>query len=235
MIELPRVEFEQTPESLGFWPYAGEWLAQEKIDGERALLEWGNLRGRKLNHNLPGDLPEAFRSAVLDGELVGGVFHVFDVVCWGGQEMSRQPLESRLALLDSIAPQFPAWMKPVESSVDLAGFYAEVVARGGEGVVAKKLSAGWGKQWVKVKHTLTHDLVVESLDASKRSAACYQIRNGERLDVGRVFLGRAFESVRVGDVIEVVAMSRHASGKLREARFVRSRPDKPAAACVVTA
>ena len=232
MIELPSVEYAALPEHLDCWPFAGEWVAQEKIDGVRALLEWGNLRGRKLNHTLPGALPEAFRTAVLDGELKDGVFHVFDVVALDGAEVSRKPLSERLELLATLTPLFPDWMRPVATSRNLAGLYASVVASGGEGVVVKKLSAGWGREWHKAKRLVTHDLIVESLDAKKRSASCYQWRDGTMLDCGRVNLGMAFDSVAVGSVIEVAAMARHASGKLREARFVRLRNDKPAADCV---
>lgn len=208
-------------------------IAQEKIDGVRALLEWGKLRGRRCSYPLPGQLPECLADFVFDGELKDGIYHVFDIVACEGQEVSWQPLSSRLQLLEAASALFPRWMVKVPDTKNIAALLSAVLARGGEGVVVKKLSAGWGKLWIKCKREATHDLIVESLDADKRSAACYQISNGKRLDVGRVFLGNAFPSVTVGDVIEVTAISRHASGKLREAHFLRIRHDKPASACVV--
>jgi ATP-dependent DNA ligase len=129
-------------------------------------------------------------------------------------------------------------------------FLEAVLARGGEGVVCKDLEAPFGiGQW-KAKRRATFDLMVVEKHISKSSVRVgwpeFKVQ-GSRFKVGETALptsnfelqtlnledagwcpvrGRNFERVKVGDIIEVAAFGRTASGKLREPRFVRPRPDK---------
>ena len=49
----------------------------------------------------------------------------------------------------------------------------------------------------------------------------------EGQSAGKVALdGARYDLVQIGDMIEISAMKRTASGKFREPRFVRVRPDK---------
>lgn len=222
-MKMPAIKCEERPESLSVWAYRGDWIAQEKVDGERALLEWGKLYGRNRELQLPGELPAVFADAVLDCELKDGTLHVFDLVAWNGVELSRKPLSERLDKLASLVPLFPVWMRPVATSRNLSGLYDSVIAAGGEGVVVKSLRGGWGCDWVKVKKQHTEDVVVASI--VNGVAHCFQ----GTVDCGKV---NCFSHpVSVGDVIEVACHSRHASGKLRESRFLRIRKDKTAAMC----
>lgn len=214
------------------WCVQPGFIYQEKIDGKRALLVAGELRGRVQRYNCPAPCPEWLMACVLDGELVGITYHAFDVLQWRGDDVRGLPLKERLNILNIISAAFPLWIVPVKQSANGGEFLEAILRDGGEGIVRKPLNRTYHNgEWMKCKRLQTFDLIVESLDAKKRSAACYQWKDGQRLDVGRVNLGMEFDSVAAGSVIEVAAMSRHASGKLREARFVRLRTDKPAAQC----
>jgi ATP-dependent DNA ligase len=102
-----------------------------------------------------------------------------------------------------------------------AEFIEAILANGGEGVVAKPFSAPFGMDWFKVKRVETFDVTVT---AKLRGAIAIAY---EGQDAGKCPLaGRNLEFVRVGDVVEIAAYKRYASGKFREPRFVRFREDK---------
>jgi len=93
-----------------------------------------------------------------------------------------------------------------------------VIANSGEGMVTKRLDVPFGEGWVKTKRLTTYDCVVTDLDPHR--ATLRLSLNGE--DCGWCPARSAFESIRVGDFVEVAAECRHPSGKFRSARFVRA-------------
>lgn len=99
-------------------------------------------------------------------------------------------------------------------------FLEAVIRDGGEGVVAKRLSAPYGDTWWKCKRIETEENIVAELHPRKSSVCLTQ--HGR--DCGWLTINCG--SSAVGDVVEVRFHSRHLSGKLREPGFVRSRPDK---------
>ena len=220
MLEPAQVRFE-VPLSDGLkWSAEPGVIYQEKIDGVRAVLEFGGFHGRTKPLPLPGPVPDSLLATVLDGELKDGTFFVFDVVV-NGDEVGNLPLADRIEILNRIASGFPSWMQllpwhysnPIQS----------VLEAGGEGVVRKSLRKSYRNgEWIKCKRVTTYDCEISDLDASTRTAA---MRQGST-DCGRIFLGSAFEAAAPGMVVEVAAHSRHQSGKLREARFLRFRADK---------
>ena len=228
---IPRIEIKAHVQEGLRWETDPEYIAQEKIDGVRALLEWGKLRGRARKYKLPGVLPEIFRDAVLDGELKDGVYFVFDVVVWQGREVSRLPLWQRLEILDAIP--LASWMRPVRRSMECAGFLAQILNEGGEGIVRKPLRGTWGYGWEKCKKSHTEDAVIASINRATGVASLVQYANGVAMDCGKVSILRDFDYLSTGVVIEVEVFDRHESGKFREARYLRWRDDKPAAECVV--
>lgn len=89
--------------------------------------------------------------------------------------------------------------------------------------VAKRLDAGFGETLVKIKLSDTFDCRVTDTGDGKLSI-------GIELDgkpAGRCPVRNlaALESLRIGDVVEV-AGTMLPSGKIREPRFIRTRPDK---------
>ena len=103
--------------------------------------------------------------AQLRSELALSVFF-FDCLRHESQSLVDTSTQERLAILDALLP--PALKVPRLVTADIAAaedFYADALARGHEGLMAKALGAayeagGRGGAWLKVKHAHTLDLVV---------------------------------------------------------------------------
>ena len=220
------------------WKASPDWTFETKADGKRALLTNGELRGRALRYRLPGELPATLASCALDGELVGITYYVFDLLEANGQDIRRLPLRERRAALKALQPLFPDWIRPIPTARpgQAGGEYVQAVLRdGGEGCVAKSLTAPYGCQWFKAKRLETFDVVVTALASTTRSVSIGQYSAaGQLVDCGKVavFSLPTLESLRTGDVLEIAAQGRTVKGKFREPRFLKGRTDKPAADCV---
>ncbi len=195
MITRPR--FQSVPLSVGLrWRGGAGFLFEEKIDGRWHV--------------------ETLPRAVVIGELLSsGRFIAFDCLELDGRSLNDKPLAERLAALDTLALPRPARGNGGE-------FLEAVLARGGEGVVAKNLAEPFGATWWKCKRFETFDLVITELNPWSGSVRLAE--SGE--DRGWCAAKAVFDSLRVGQVIEVAAYGLTARGKLREPRFVRVRLDK---------
>jgi hypothetical protein len=177
------------------------WHASQKMDGVWQQREFSN-------------------SILLGEKMRGGSFYVFDVpIAFGADVRQRAWIERREALRE-IARSFPAGMNIAPEGHGAE--FLEAVLRGeGEGIVAKPFSSAFGVNWFKVKRRETFDVTVT---AKLRGAIAISY---EGQDAGKCALaGLNFDLVNVGDTVEIVAYCRNASGKFRDARFVRPRPDK---------
>lgn len=205
------------------WRGGQGWCYQEKIDGERAMLSSGQLFGR--SRAIPFIIPASLNNCCLDGELAGGAFHAFDVLSINGQDLRPEPLRFRLGALSELIKEANS---PAVRSVAIGQggeFLEAVLARGGEGIVAKHLESTYGEpeSWVKCKRVETHDCIITEIHPAKQSVRL--VLNG--LEAGWcAIIGKQFMRARVGRCIEVSCHSIHPSGKLREPRFIRFRPDK---------
>ncbi|MCX6914436.1 MAG: hypothetical protein NT167_15515 [Verrucomicrobia bacterium] len=220
------------------WKASPDWTFETKADGCRALLSAGQLQGRAMRYRLPGEVPAALASCTLDGELVGNVYFAFDVIEADGEDLRRLPLRERRAALLALQPLFPDWLQliPTARPGQAGGEYVQAVLRdGGEGCVAKQLSAPYGVGWFKAKGVQTHDVVVTAQATATRSVSIGQYSDdGQLVDCGKVavFSLPTLESLRTGDVLEIAAQGRTVKGKFREPRFLKVLTDKPAADCV---
>lgn len=223
------------PLSAGLkWTGAGPWVYEEKKDGARALVNAAGCRLRNSERPLPGPMPTAIAGCLFDGELLRGTYWAFDLLQADAQDLRRRPLRERRTWLRELRPLFPEWMLPIPEGRG-AEFLEAVLARGGEGIVAKHIESRYGepRAWVKCKDR-TEDCVIAELHQVKRSARLEQLTPAGVVDCGWVSLyGRRLAGLQLGDVVEVACHhSRHASGRLREARVLRIRTDKLAAECL---
>lgn len=192
-----------------------DYIAQEKIDGWRAMLDCdtGALTGR--NNPLGffrGKMPAG---CVFDGELVKDTYHAFDLLKLNGQDVSGEPLVWRLQQLDLLRGDF----EHVRWSHDCVKLAKTIEDEGGEGIVSKLHSASYQYGgWLRFKREMTADFRVAVIHASSL----------ELIDCNGVNIGRvqgSSDAVKVGDWVEVRAMEWTENRKLRHGRFVRLRPD----------
>lgn len=193
-----RPRFGEVPLTDGLrWRPSADWRFEEKLDGR-----WHEKR---------------IGQSVIVGELMpSGDFFAFDIVIHIGVDVRPLALCERLTILNTFNLARPA--------TGCGGEFLEaVLSRGGEGVVAKRLDAPFGVDWWRCKRIASFDCVVTERDCARGSIRL----SLDGQDVGWCPARQAFDSIGCGDVVEVAAFGRHGSGKLREARFIRLRPDKP--------
>ena len=94
--------------------------------------------------------------------------YVFDILALDGELTIDRPWAERISMLDELSSS--AGLEKVERIVkpnlaEAEKFYADAVASGYEGVMAKSLASAYtpgarGRGWLKIKHTHTLDLVI---------------------------------------------------------------------------
>lgn len=194
---ITRPKFINVPLAAGLrWRGGGGWRYEEKLDGVWATQE-------------------ASGSILIGERMRDGQFFTFDIAQHNGQDVRQLALRERLSILASM----PGLLRPAVGQG--AEFLEAVLARGGEGVVAKHLDAPYGECWHKCKRVETHEcIVVEKFIPSIR------LRSLDGEERGMCCARAAYDSIKPGDIVEIAAYSITAKGKFREPRFVRIRPDK---------
>lgn len=160
-----------------------------------------------------------FNGSTVTGETMkGGEFYGFDIVTADGQDVRRCAwLDRSQALIDCAARHGFPLVKQGHG----AEFIEAILRDGGEGCVAKRFDAPFGLDWFKCKRVETFDVLVTGKVQSAIEIAF------ENQPAGKCALfGSNWESVQIGDVVEIAAYRRNASGKFREPRFLRIRRDK---------
>lgn len=234
------------------------WGLDVKVDGVRLLVglqgdgPFGFNRSgarvalpRALTWSLTGLLAGAgSANAYLDGELVGDLFWVFDLI----QPNRPDPWVVRRLSLDNLLAQIgadPAVMRPVPSAFE-RGDKAELVMRirreGLEGLIAKELNSPYlmpagkshrSKHWLKLKDVKTVDCVVTRLGVDgKANMAVALWRDRDLTEVGEVSaLTGDGPRVVVGDVVTITFLYLGVNDRLVQPVTPRLRTDKTAAEC----
>jgi DNA ligase-1 len=130
---------------------------------------------------------------------------LFDALHLDGADLVDEPAAERHAALAAVVP--PAMLMPrlvTESADEAAGFFADAVSRGHEGVVVKSLTAPYaagrrGAGWIKVKPRHTLDLVVLAVEwgHGRRQGWLSNLHLGARDPAGGgwVMLGKTFKGL----------------------------------------
>jgi ATP-dependent DNA ligase len=197
---MNKPSFESVPLETGLhWPAGGGWRYEEKMDGCFHVRQ--------------------FPAGTVVGELMrDGTFYAFDVLNYEGQDTRSLPLSERLAILNGMN----LWRPRSYTGPSGGAFLAAVLARGGEGVVRKRLDQPYGTPWEKCKRSQVYYCRVQDLDPFRGSVMLADRDTGERR--GKLALHSKFEQVRVGSVLKVEAFGLTAKGLLREARLDRDAP-----------
>ena len=172
------------------------------------------------------------------------IFKVWDIIRHRGDDLRGCMDTNRRRLLEQLSKHFPKWMLLEWRYKNPKPLLRDVLARGGEGIVQKKLNAPYGEGWLKIKKEKTYDVIITGCDYSDsakyaphgwiKNVHFSQYRNGVLTPCGqtsgmdeqtRDYITKNIKRlVKEQQVIELIANLRFPSGALRHPRFLPFKP-----------
>lgn len=232
----------------------GDWWMEEKKDGHRRLVEKLGTQVRGINRRglyvpLPDGVATYLRAApgdfVLDGELIGQRFYVFDLLVYG-TDIRSLTLAQRHASLDQLFSLLGESdcvfrLHTAKSPRTKQDHYDTMRDADREGVVFKDPTAPYtagrpnaGGSARKLKFTATASVMVIAPNGGKRSVlmGLYNAQ-GTLVEVGNVTIPPN-RRVPIGDtVIEVGYLYANPNGALYQPVFRDVRDDIPPQQCTM--
>ncbi|HUS29024.1 MAG TPA: ATP-dependent DNA ligase [Kofleriaceae bacterium] len=127
---------------------------------------------------------------------------LFDTLLIDGQTLMTEPAKRRLDELDALAPAHSVKRLITSDPQEASAFYAQAIASGHEGVMAKALDAPYdagnrGASWLKIKKVHRLDLVVLAAEwgSGRRKGWLSNIHLGARSGDDYVMLGKTFKGM----------------------------------------
>lgn len=234
-----------------------EWALEQKMNGSRLVVD--GTMGRLRFFNKEGSSTNGPRAAlkeleiltsinaVLDGEVVGKEFWVFDMPACGTLVTPASPWDDRRAALEALfnpkiwKPRFTRLLPAATTTARKRALRKKVWAAGHEGVMLKRRDAPYRmgertSDWLKDKNVRTVDCIVQSFGTEKHNMQLTVYRDGELVEIGECsrYEGQAPQA-KIGDVIEVAFLDAGSpeSPRLCQPHAKRLRADKSAASCLL--
>lgn len=226
-----------------------EWLAQEKKDGERRLIQYEkdsspkgiNRRGKyvplpkRLSDIIVRHSPHGF---IIDGEIIGEEYFVFDILEINGNSVRHLPFSERFNLYTDLVQHY--WKDPKERKARFKKVYCDGNLKGywsseqWEGIVFKKADAPYtpgrpasGGTQLKYKFWNSATVMVSGHSEDRRSVSMVVFEDeGGHCDVGNVTIPPNHQVPAVGSIIEVRYLYiKGAGGSLFQPVYLGIRPD----------
>jgi bifunctional non-homologous end joining protein LigD len=230
-------------------------IAQQKLDGVRVLVTVGDAlvatnrvgQATELARQALAGLAYLPKGTVVDGEVLGEAFWLFDVLVLAGEDVRDRGYLDRWRLLDEeLEPALTEGARVLPVAIGAKAkraLHARLQGANAEGIVFKRGDApyrsGRGTTQRKYKFVKACDVIVLENAGNAYRMAVY---DGKSLfDVGRVFAGTTNASRKALDaalgrgerpVCEVRYLYATDDHQLFQPVFVRMRDDKPAKQCV---
>lgn len=231
------------------------WVAQEKLDGERRPVRFGNVEPMGVNKKgltvaLPSVTAEAIKQlgmdagqTTLDAELIGEVLHVFDVLELYDADLREQPLGARLEVLETLPFNPRVRLVPTaRTTAEKIALFERVRRENGEGVVFKRVGtvyapgrpASYGDSR-KFKFVAEATVRVARANEGKRSVVMeVQDDNGVWVEIGSVTIPPSEPIPSAGQLIECGYLYAYPGGALFQPVFKSLRPDQDEGDCVLS-
>lgn len=219
------------------------WM-QEKLDGRRLLIRKDGDQITGINRlGYPTAIPETIvrsaakypRSFLLDGEAVGDIFHAFDLLTIGPEDMRHLPFSVRyLRMRDMLNAFYHQYIQEVKClcTPGMAGWFHQFKREGREGVVFKHKDAPYtsgrpnsGGSQLKYKFYETASFVVAMVN-DQRSVSLILFEGGKVRPAGNVTIPPNHEVPAPGTVVECRYLyAFKESGSIYQPVFLGSRED----------
>ena len=226
------------------------WMAQPKMDGERVQVEIMNSIPIGFNRKgIARELPAAVQTELaalpdcfLDGELIGDVYHAFDMlgdVAHLPAEARHERLRTQMLLSFAIGKHVKLVPAALTSHSKLEMYLALTTANA-EGMVFKRKAAAYsagrpasGGDQLKLKFVESASVIVSGISEGVRSVSMDLIDNGARVAVGKVTIPPNYPVPEIGDVVEVQYLYAYKGGSLYQPVYRGKRSDIDQAECVL--
>ena len=227
---------------------SAQWCVQEKYDGRRMLVRKttegkiiaANRKGQRIG--LPSQVESQLKNLpgtfVLDGELVGEVFHVFDLLENGDGDWRDMPYSARLIALQRLSGGLGGNVMSAPTAIDRnkRSLFRYLKQANKEGAVFKDLEAPWsagrpasGGTQLKCKFWASCSCVVSGINA-KRSI---EVSLGAS-PMGNVTVPPNQAIPAIGQVVEVKYLYvAGVNGSLYQPIYLGIREDVDVSACTV--
>ena len=223
------------------------WALQHKLDGVRFMLGKEKTKASPYGINRKGtrvSIPTVIWNVVdkfddnflIDGELIGENFHVFDILEFRGECLRKTSLIERMKYLKTLFKYIsseniihtPLYLDKKEKRE----VYEDLLKTNKEGVVFKHIDAHYnigrpasGGNYLKYKFYSTCSCVVTDIN-KKRSAAIGLYKGKKLVKAGNVTIPVNFDVPNVGEVVEVKYLyARKQSGSLYQPIYLGTRTD----------
>jgi bifunctional non-homologous end joining protein LigD len=236
------------------------WWAQPKYDGRRTMIMKEGLSVSGINRTgLTVGLPEPVAAAVravpvdsclLDGELVGDVYHCFDCLRRNvagddneGGDLRDEPYalryEAALNLVDAVPHDALRYAETATTEPRKRELLARLRDQRAEGIVFKQRLAPYthgrpavGGPQLKLKFTATASCIIAGKNGSRRSVRLALLNaDGARVEVGSVTIPPNHSVPLAGAVVEVRYLYAYVGGSLYQPVYLGPRDDVPADHC----
>lgn len=236
------------------------WVLQEKHDGHRRMLRHDGTERFSINRKglavgMPDEVAKGFEALAslapltLDGEMMGTVYAIFDVLELSGEDLRPLPYEVRLAKLDALekvlrdagVPDTFYVTHTARTEEEKRLFYATLKATKAEGAVGKRLDAAYvagrpnsGGNQVKRKFVQSATVLVTKPHATKRSVSVEVYDEaGHPVALGNVTIPPNYDVPQAGALVEVEYLYAYPGGSLYQPQYKGVRDDlEPSAASV---
>lgn len=218
------------------------YMAEEKKNGNRVGIENDGkaIRGfnkkgqeRPLPTTVVNSIPKGLRIKV-DGELIGDVFHIFDILSMGGIDFSDTPAIERAEAIESLGLN-TRYIKPIEiakTTAEKQAMFDRLKRENAEGIVFKLKNAPYtpgrpneGGPQVKCKFYHQASVIVLKVN-TKRSIRMGVMENGVVIDVGNCTIPPNKAIPPVGAFVEVRYLYAYKGGSIYQPVYDRDRSDE---------
>jgi len=199
------------------------FVLQPKLDGRRLLLRREGQTITGINRKgLQCGIPETLRASalqipgdyLLDGEAVGDILHVFELLRRNNDDLRTQPYRRRIVdLLNLLAegrPEKIVWVPSYFGRIEKRTLFDQLKSERAEGVVFKRLAAPYvpgrpaaGGDQRKFKFVESASVIVTGHNARRSIALGIRDNDGQVVSAGNVAIPADQAVPTIGAVVEV--------------------------------
>lgn len=230
-----------------------DWYAQPKLDGVRFLLKKNgnhivgyNRKGIQIA--VPIEIHESVKASnayyeggctnfLIDGELIGNKYYVFDVLEHDNKDVKNVALENRLQVLNDLLEEIEGdhiiIVNTAKSKSEKVKLYNDLASNNKEGIVFKyrfaqytpgrPSNAYYGK-YLKCKFYSTCSCMVSEINA-KRSVGLTVFDKNVTIKIGNCTIPVSHNIPELGDIVEIRYLYAYKNGSLYQPVYLGVRND----------